>query len=216
MFSQVRTELKLKSSHDKRVCICDAPLGVKVAEGSEAKTFDTRSFIVSRPQLQGPPPRSQQHLQAKEEVHSALPRTVQNRYTHTHTYTCNIGVCSQICPFTSMSHCWFVIFFLLPALWIYPLASKERGDSASPKFIVTLDGVPSPLGNLTDCDMELDDVRPPTKVTDAPAHINRAPKVSVLHRLQGRVASSEGAGSRLNTSALQFGIVLHIFVRLYF
>lgn len=81
---------------------------------------------------------------------------------------------------------------------------------------MTLDGVPSPLGNLTDCDMELDDVRPPTKVTDAPAHINRAPKVSVLHRLQGRVASSEGAGSRLNTSALQFGIVLHIFVRLYF
>lgn len=73
--------------------------------------------------------------------------------------------------------------------------SKERGDmadSASPKFIVTLDGVPSPQGNVTDCDMELDDVRPPTRVTEATAHLNKEPKVSILHRLQGGVRSSEG------------------------
>nr|XP_046229826.1 zinc finger CCCH domain-containing protein 14 isoform X2 [Scatophagus argus] len=111
--------------------------------GSEAKTFDTRSFIMSRPQLQEPPARNQQRLQAKEEVHSALPRTVQ--------------------------------------------ASKERGDTESPKFIVTLDGVPSPLGNLADAEMDLDDVRPLTKGTDGP----REPKLSVLHRLQGGVTSSE-------------------------
>ncbi|XP_008288610.1 zinc finger CCCH domain-containing protein 14 isoform X2 [Stegastes partitus] len=69
--------------------------------------------------------------------------------------------------------------------------SKERGDSASPKFIVTLDGVPSPLGNLAECDVEMDDVRPPSKATEASGLIHREPKVSVLQRLQGAVASSE-------------------------
>ncbi|XP_034018150.1 zinc finger CCCH domain-containing protein 14 isoform X2 [Thalassophryne amazonica] len=69
-------------------------------------------------------------------------------------------------------------------------ASKEKGDS--PKFIVTLDGVPSPLGNLTDSDM--DEVRPPAKVTDATIHLNRDSKVSVLHRLQGGITSFEEEG----------------------
>lgn len=72
--------------------------------------------------------------------------------------------------------------------------SKERVDSASPKFIVTLDGVPSPLGNFPECDMELDDVRPPAKVTEATVHVNRETKVSILQRLQGRVSSLEGIG----------------------
>lgn len=122
--------------------------------------------------------------------------------THTHTQAIQeYALRSVHYKHESLLIC-HMFYFLLPAPWIFPLASKERGDSASPKFIVTLDGVPSPLGNLADCDMEMDDVRPPTKVTDAPTHINRAPKVSVLHRLQGRVASSEGAGSRPNTPAL--------------
>lgn len=77
----------------------------------------------------------------------------------------------------------------------FPHTSKERGDSASPKFIVTLDGVPSPLGNVADCEMELDDVRPPTKVTEATVHVNREPKLSILQRLQGGVIPSEGVGS---------------------
>ncbi|XP_036943204.1 zinc finger CCCH domain-containing protein 14 isoform X1 [Acanthopagrus latus] len=124
--------------------------GVEVAAGSDSKTFDTRSFIMSRPQLQQPAAGSQQRLQAREEVHSAIPRTVQAGYT-----------------------------------------LKERGDTASPKFIVTLDGVPSPLGILADCEMELDDVRPPTKVTEATVQVNREPKVSILQRLQGVVTSSE-------------------------
>lgn len=72
--------------------------------------------------------------------------------------------------------------------------SKERGDTASPKFIVTLDGVPSPLGNV-DMEMELDDVRPPVKVTETTSLVHREPKVSILHRLQGVVTSSEGEGS---------------------
>ncbi|XP_042359199.1 zinc finger CCCH domain-containing protein 14 isoform X2 [Plectropomus leopardus] len=121
--------------------------GVEVAAGSVTKPFDTRSFIMSRPQLEEATARIQQRPQVKGEVQSALPRTVQ--------------------------------------------ASKETGDSASPKFIVTLDGVPSPLGNLTDCEMELDDVRPPTKVTEASVHVSREPKLSVLQRLQGGLPSSE-------------------------
>lgn len=59
-----------------------APVGVKVVDSSEAKTFDTRSFIMSQPQLQEPQPRNQQHPQARDGVQSALPRTVQARYTH--------------------------------------------------------------------------------------------------------------------------------------
>lgn len=124
--------------------------GVEVAAaGSEPKTFDTRSFIVSRPQLQEAPARNQLRLQAlvRDGVQPGLPRTVQS--------------------------------------------SKERGDSASPKFIVTLDGVPSPLGNLAEGEMDLDDVRPPTKATESTIHANREPKISVLHRLQGRIAPEE-------------------------
>ncbi|XP_070781686.1 zinc finger CCCH domain-containing protein 14 [Enoplosus armatus] len=139
-----RLQLDLPESNDGGE---QSDYGVEVAAGSEAKAFDTRSFIVSRPQLQEPPARSQQRSLVKDAVQPALPRTVQ--------------------------------------------ASKEIGDSASPKFIVTLDGVPSPLGSLVDCEMELDDVRPPTKVTEATVQGYREPKLSVLHRLQGGVPSSE-------------------------
>ncbi|XP_056283393.1 zinc finger CCCH domain-containing protein 14 isoform X2 [Pseudoliparis swirei] len=118
--------------------------GAEVAEGSDTKPFDTRSFIVSRPQLGESSTKSQLPPNVKGDLQSAVPRTVQ--------------------------------------------ASKE---SASPKFIVTLDGVPSPLGNLAECEMELDYVRPPSKVAEATAHVNRDPKVSTLHRLQGRVTSPE-------------------------
>lgn len=56
------------------------PLGVDGVEGVDvkSKTDDTRSFIMSRPQLQMSPPTTE-HLQAKEEAHSAVPRTVQSR-----------------------------------------------------------------------------------------------------------------------------------------
>ncbi|XP_041832548.1 zinc finger CCCH domain-containing protein 14 isoform X2 [Melanotaenia boesemani] len=112
----------------------------EVTTGCEPKTFDTRSFIMSRPLLEESPVRSRQQGQ------SALLRTVQ---------------------------------------------AREGGDSASPKFIVTLDGVPSPMGNLGDGDMELDDVRPPTKVNETSSHVQRESKLGILHRLQGAIASSE-------------------------
>ncbi|CAJ1078103.1 zinc finger CCCH domain-containing protein 14 isoform X2 [Xyrichtys novacula] len=121
--------------------------GVVVAAGSEAKPFDTRSFIVSQPQVQGPTAKSQQRLLVREDAQTALPRTVQT--------------------------------------------SKDIGDSASPKFIVTLDGVPSPMGTYADCEMDLDEVRPPTKVTEGTVNMNREPKVSILHRLQGGFTSAD-------------------------
>ncbi|KAK7906884.1 hypothetical protein WMY93_015496 [Mugilogobius chulae] len=89
---------------------------------------DTRSFIMSRPQLEEPSARTQDS--------SALPRTVQS--------------------------------------------SKEPGETASPKFIVTLDGVPSPVGNYTGFEMDMDDVRPPTRE----GVFENTSQVSVLQRLQ--------------------------------
>ncbi|XP_029352037.1 zinc finger CCCH domain-containing protein 14 isoform X2 [Echeneis naucrates] len=130
------SRLQLPESNDER------EQSVEVGVGSEAKTFDTRSFIMSRPQL------GESQARTQQPALSSLPRTVQ-------------------------------------------ASTKERGDSASPKFIVTLDGVPSPMGNFTDCDMELEDVRPPIKVTDATVHVNRQPKASILNRLQGVMSSSE-------------------------
>lgn len=61
-------------------------LDVEVAAGSETKSHDTRSFIMSRPQLQESSPRIQQHLQAKEEDYPNMPRTVQPWYIHTDTH----------------------------------------------------------------------------------------------------------------------------------
>ncbi|XP_028295913.1 zinc finger CCCH domain-containing protein 14 isoform X1 [Gouania willdenowi] len=108
---------------------------VDEAADGDSKKIDTRSFIMSRPQLEGSPGGNQQQVQP------ALPRTVQ--------------------------------------------ACKEKSDSSSPKFIVTLDGVPSALENLTDCDMELDDVRPPSKLMEASSAVDhRRAKVSILDRLQ--------------------------------
>lgn len=109
------------------------------APRANVKTFDTRSFIMSRPQVE----------EDSVRVHSlsAVPRTVQ--------------------------------------------ANKEKGESASPKFIVTLDGVPSPMENLEDCEMELDDVKPSAKLIEAAVLIRKKAKVSVLDRLQAEVTSSE-------------------------
>lgn len=67
-------------------------------------------------------------------------------------------------------------------------------NSVSPKFIVTLDGVPTQLGNLSDCEMELDDVRPHMKVTDVPLHMKGEPKVGRL--LEG-ATSPEGVETRV-------------------
>ncbi|XP_077598386.1 zinc finger CCCH domain-containing protein 14 isoform X2 [Stigmatopora nigra] len=65
-------------------------------------------------------------------------------------------------------------------------SSKEKDVSNSPKFIVTLEGVPSPMGNLTELDVELEDVRPPTVGTLAAKS-----KVGVLQRLQEQIHSME-------------------------
>lgn len=97
---------------------------------------DTRSFIMSRPQLEELSARTAQRSQ---EISSAALRTVQS--------------------------------------------SKEPGESASPKFIVTLDGVPSPVGHFIDFEMEMDDVRPLPR--EEVIESSSQAKVSVLQRLQG-------------------------------
>ncbi|KAJ0060901.1 hypothetical protein NL108_001773, partial [Boleophthalmus pectinirostris] len=100
---------------------------------------DTRSFIMSRPQLE-----EQSAVRPLQDI-SAVSRTVQSRYH---------------------------------ALYL-------SGESASPKFIVTLDGVPSPVGNFTGFEMDMDDVRPPPR--EGIIESNSHPSVSVLQRLQGNV-----------------------------
>lgn len=101
-----------------------------------------------------------------------------------------------------------IVFCHVFSVDVFSDTSKEKVDYASPKFIVTLDGVPSPLGNITDCDVELDDVRPPTKVTEASVNLNREPKVSVLHRLQGVVTSSEGVESGPNLYCVLYSTLI--------
>ncbi|XP_072298159.1 zinc finger CCCH domain-containing protein 14 [Eucyclogobius newberryi] len=90
---------------------------------------DTRSFIMSKPQLEELSARTQ-------DASSATPRTVQS--------------------------------------------SKDAVESMSPKFIVTLDGVPSPGGNYTGLEMDMDDVRPPPR----DGVIECSSQVSILQRLQ--------------------------------
>lgn len=160
---------------------------------------------MSRPKLQTSPPTTEQ-IQAKEEVYSAVPRTVQSRYTHVHTKhgTCSIHVSYNWV--SSTTQCWMEVgcvgviplkkeFWLFVACFLF-LTSKEMANSVSPKFIVTLDGVPSQLGNLSDCEMELDDVRPHVKITNVPHHMKREPKGD-YHGLQGGATSSEGVEWRV-------------------
>lgn len=174
-------------------CVCGVPLDLEVAGDGEAKTFDTRSFIMSRPQVEESQTRTQQRLQLKEDVQAVIPRTVQTRYKYTSLQR-DILCCWHFCVINcTLTDCMsFFIFVILSNI------SKEKMNYVSPKFIVTLDGVPSPLGNLTECDMELDDMRPPTKVTEANVNLSKEPKVSVLQRLQGVVTSSEGVESCQN------------------
>ncbi|XP_020494478.2 zinc finger CCCH domain-containing protein 14 isoform X1 [Labrus bergylta] len=140
-----RLQLDIAENNDRAE---QSECGVEVTASGEAKPFDTRSFIMSQPRLQEPAAaRSQQRLLVREDVQSALPRSIQ--------------------------------------------PSKDIGGSASPKFIVTLDGVPSPMGNFADSEMDLDEVRPPTRVMEGAVNVNRQPKVSVLQRLQGRITPAD-------------------------
>lgn len=75
---------------------------------------------------------------------------------------------------------------------------------------MTLDGVPSPLGNLTDGDSELDDVRPPSRVAEAAGL--RGPKVSVLDRLQGVIAASAGVSRPRHAMTPHGGGLKRLFV----
>ena len=53
---------------------------------------------------------------------------------------------------------------------------------------MTLDGVPSPLGNMADCDMELESPRPPP----VSSRLGLQAKGSILQRLQGGFNMADG------------------------
>nr|XP_046155031.1 zinc finger CCCH domain-containing protein 14 isoform X8 [Oncorhynchus gorbuscha] len=184
-------------------------LALEVAEGSVLKPFDTRSFIVRRPELEEelvpvrnrlgqldrvpmtsrlgleemPPPMRSGLEEVAPPVRSRLgleevaPPMRSRREETTVPMRSRLGamVKEEIQPAT-------------PRM-VQPASEKaEAAGSASPKFIVTLDGVPSPLGNLGDCDMEADDSYPkPAKTTmpDPSIHLGTKPKLSIHHRLQG-------------------------------
>ncbi|XP_029550691.1 zinc finger CCCH domain-containing protein 14 isoform X4 [Salmo trutta] len=174
-------------------------LALEVAEGSVLKPFDTRSFIVRRPELdeelvpvrsrlgqldkvpmtsrlgleEVPPP-----IRSRLGLEEVAPPMRSRREETTVPMRSRLGamVKEEIQPAT-------------PRM-VQPASSEkaEAVGSASPKFIVTLDGVPSPLGNLGDCDMETDDSYPkPTKtiMPDPSIHLGTKPKLSIHHRLQG-------------------------------
>ncbi|XP_036832254.1 zinc finger CCCH domain-containing protein 14 isoform X4 [Oncorhynchus mykiss] len=184
-------------------------LALEVAEGSVLKPFDTRSFIVRRPELEEelvpvrnrlgqldrvpmtsrlgleempPPMRSGLEevappMRSRLELEEVAPPMRSRREETTVPMRSRLGamVKEEIQPAT-------------PRM-VQPASEKaEAAGSASPKFIVTLDGVPSPLGNLGDCDMEADDSYPkPAKTTmpDPSIHLGTKPKLSIHHRLQG-------------------------------
>ncbi|KAJ3606189.1 hypothetical protein NHX12_025710 [Muraenolepis orangiensis] len=82
-------------------------------------------------------------------------------------------------------------------------ASKEAAlEAASPKFIVTLDGVPSPLGNMADSDMELESPRPPP----LSSRLGLQPKGSVLQRLQGGFITAHGRKDQSSHRKRQKGL----------
>ncbi|XP_031656417.1 zinc finger CCCH domain-containing protein 14 isoform X11 [Oncorhynchus kisutch] len=184
-------------------------LALEVAEGSVLKPFDTRSFIVRRPELEEelvpvrnrlgqldrvpmtsrlgleempPPMRSGLEevvppMRSRLGLEEVAPPMRSRREETTVPMRSRLGamVKEEIQPAT-------------PRM-VQPASEKaEAAGSASPKFIVTLDGVPSPLGNLGDCDMEADDSYPkPAKTTmpDPSIHLGTKPKLSIHHRLQG-------------------------------
>ncbi|XP_041726008.1 zinc finger CCCH domain-containing protein 14 isoform X3 [Coregonus clupeaformis] len=193
-------------------------LALEVAEGSVLRPFDTRSFITRRPELGeevlpvrsrlgqldkvpmtsrlgleevappmrsgleevAPPMRSRLGL---EEVEPPM-RSRQEETIVPMRSRLGAMVKEEIQPAT-------------PRM-VQPASEKaEAVGSASPKFIVTLDGVPSPLGNLGDCDMEADDSYPKpakTPMPDPSIHLRTKPKLSIHHRLQGEPQYPDEAG----------------------
>ncbi|KAJ8356355.1 hypothetical protein SKAU_G00191490 [Synaphobranchus kaupii] len=73
-------------------------------------------------------------------------------------------------------------------------ASRDGAEtlgSASPKFIVTLDGVPSPLGNLGESDPDVEDSAKTVKCSVPASNLERKPMPSVHQRLQRELNYSD-------------------------
>ncbi|XP_028970513.1 zinc finger CCCH domain-containing protein 14 isoform X1 [Esox lucius] len=174
-------------------------LALEVAEGNVLKPFDTRSFIMRRPELGEEvapvrsrlgqlepevPVRSRLGLEENVPVRSRLGLEEVATMRSSRAEETTVPIRSRLGTMVKEED--------LPAVpRMVQQTSRERTDamrSASPKFIVTLDGVPSPLGNLGDCDMETDDSCPkPAKptMTEHSIHLGPKPKISIHQRLQG-------------------------------
>ncbi|KAJ8408033.1 hypothetical protein AAFF_G00262610 [Aldrovandia affinis] len=67
----------------------------------------------------------------------------------------------------------------------------ENLGSASPKFIVTLDGVPSPLGNLGESDPDVEEGTKTVKCSIPASYLERKPTPSIHQRLQRELPYSD-------------------------
>ncbi|KAI5607475.1 zinc finger CCCH domain-containing protein 14, partial [Silurus asotus] len=113
---------------------------LQLLEPLRLKALDTRSFIMRKPELeQSPPIRSRQELVPQEEAPPTTPRTVQARR-----------------------------MMMMMMILIFPMFLLREKCESSPKFIVTLDGVPSPLATLTDHDMDTEHVPNTTTIIPSP------------------------------------------------
>ncbi|XP_041951720.1 zinc finger CCCH domain-containing protein 14 isoform X1 [Alosa sapidissima] len=102
----------------------------QLCDMNRLKAFDTRSFIVKRPELEETP-----------SVRSRLGTSVQLQEVPSTT-----APTPTAAPTTPLT----------PLRMVQPRERPEVAP-ASPKFIVTLDGVPSPLASRGDQDMDVDD-----------------------------------------------------------
>ncbi|XP_007552970.1 zinc finger CCCH domain-containing protein 14 [Poecilia formosa] len=154
-----------------------APRAEAYAAGDQPASRTTTRSLASRLQLDGSDARQQREYGAE------APAGCEPKSSDTRSFIMSRPVIEEASARSQQQ--------VQPPALPRTVQAREGVDTSSPKFIVTLDGVPSPLGNLTDGDMELDDVRPLSKATEAAGHVYRESKVSVLDRLQGVVTPSE-------------------------
>ncbi|XP_007259926.3 zinc finger CCCH domain-containing protein 14 [Astyanax mexicanus] len=83
---------------------------------------------------------------------------------------------------------------------VQPRDKAETLGGSSPKFIVTLDGVPSPLANMAEQEMDVDDSVPNTTTTDLPT---RRPKPAVQLSFNADPTSDDGEMEQMDVEPVQ-------------
>ncbi|XP_072532977.1 zinc finger CCCH domain-containing protein 14 [Salminus brasiliensis] len=83
---------------------------------------------------------------------------------------------------------------------VQPREKAEAVGSSSPKFIVTLDGVPSPLANMTEQEMDVDDSVLNNTISDLST---RKPKPAVQLSLNSDLTSDDGGMEQMEVEPVQ-------------